>query len=437
MIDESTQCDDHAELALIGALAADPHAIAAVIDQLPGADFYHPNRGRVWDAARRLLADSGIISPGTLTRALSATGDLDPGTRTVLQHEMIRAFSGEHVQLAARYADVVADHARRRELAQAVKRAARIVVEHPGDPAAVAAAVSAEIEQATTVTEHRDGGTLTWPQLLDEFDAHQAPDVIRRGIETPWAELNEMLGDLRAGRMYVIGGQAGEGKSTVALNVAAHAAAGKESVLVFSKEMPTVDVTGRLIARAAEIDLRLINAQRLSDADRDRVARLRADTADYRLRVNADPVTMSAIKRISRRTHSRHGLDLLVVDYLQLMTGDQRARSREEEIARISSELKSLAMELSIAVVVPAQLNRAAATRPDQRPVKSDLRESGRIEQDADAVILLWRPPIQAEGDPMHGQPDPDHLVFIVDKNRHGPKGMVTLGWNGGYGVIS
>src|SRR5690606_29924553 len=127
--------------------------------------------------------------------------------------------------------------------------------------------------------------------------------------------------------------------------------------------------------------------------------------------------------------HHRTGLDLLVVDYLQLMTGTERGRSAEEEIANISTGLKQLAMELDVAVVVPAQLNRNHTSRPDQRPTKADLRGSGRIEQDSDVVILLWRPMVD-------GRPDAHQVVFIVDKNRHGPKGEIKLRWNGGYGVI-
>lgn len=436
LLDESVMRDDYAEYALIGALAADPHAIAGTIRSLSGADFYHPNRGKVWDAARALLDAAKAVTPPMIVRQLAATGDLDDGSRRVAEHEMIQALSGKDTGRAHLLAEQVAEWARRREIARAVKRASEHVTDHPGDAAAVTAAVQAELETlGSTTVDNRDRGTLDWSQLLAEFTHHHDPDQEFRGIETPWPELNEMLGDLHAGRMYVIGGSPGDGKSTAALNIAAHAAAGKESVLVFSKEMPTVDVTGRIVARGAEIDLRAINSRRLTARDRDAFQRLCHQTRDYQLRVNADPISMSGIKRIARRTHSKHGLDLLVVDYLQLMTGDERGRSAEEEIARISTELKTLALELGIAVVVPAQLNRNPSARQDQRPSKADLRQSGRIEQDADVVILLWRQPVRLPGsDDL--VPDPDYLTFIVDKNRHGPKGLIQLRWNGGYGAI-
>lgn len=435
ILDESKMRDDYAEHALMGALAADPHAIARTVASLPGADFYHPNRGRVWDAARALLSDGRAVTPPMLVRQLAASGELDAGTRQVAEREMVEALSGKDTVRAHLLAGQISEWARRREIARAVKRAAEHVSTHPGDAAAVTAAVQGELEALSSGREDRDRGTLDWSQLLAEFTHHHDPQRDVRGIETPWPELNEMLGDLHPGRMYVIGGSPGDGKSTAALNIAAHAAAGKESVLVFSKEMPTVDVTGRIVARIAEIDLRAINSRRLTARDRDAFETMRHTTRDYPLRVNADPISMSGIKRIARRTHSRHGLNLLIVDYLQLMTGDERGRSAEEEIARISSELKTLAMELGIAVVVPAQLNRNPAARTDQRPTKADLRQSGRIEQDADVVILLWRKPVEAPG-PNQGLPDPDYLTFIVDKNRHGPKGLIQLRWNGGYGAI-
>lgn len=434
MIDESQLRADDAERALIGALAADPYAIARVVHDLPGGDFYHFNRGRVWDAARVLLGDDQLVTPPTLLRRLGATDELDSGTRHVVQQEMVREFSMSEVGRVRQHADLVADMARRREWSQALKRAARAVMEHPGDSTVFGPLVQAEFDELTSQEASREVRTLSWSQLLDEFEEWHDPDVEQRGIETPWPELNELIGDLHGGRMYVIGGSPGDGKSTAALNIAAHAAAGKEAVLVFSKEMPTVDVTGRLVARGAEIDLRAINSRRLNSIDRAKVGRFRKQTGDYQLWVNADPIPISAVKRITRNFHTRHNVSLVVVDYLQLMTGDERGRSAEEEIARISTELKSLAMELGIAIVVPAQLNRNPSARMDQKPTKADLRQSGRIEQDADVVVLLWRQPIQ-DG-PDHGKPDPHYLTFVVDKNRHGPTGLVQLRWNGGYGLI-
>jgi replicative DNA helicase len=224
--------------------------------------------------------------------------------------------------------------------------------------------------------------------------------------------------------------------STVALNMAAYAAACGRSVLVFSKEMPTVDVTGRIVARGAEVNLAAINGRRLNDFDRARYRDFRKRTANYQLRVNADPVSITGVKQFARSLHHRGHLDLLIVDYLQLLNLDKAGRNAEEEIGRISKELKNLSMELGIPVVVPAQLNRNPSARADGRPTKADLRSSGQIEQDADVVILLWRRPIEVDPHTKAIGPDPHNLTLIVDKNRHGPKDEFQLRWNGGYGQV-
>jgi replicative DNA helicase len=228
--------------------------------------------------------------------------------------------------------------------------------------------------------------------------------------------------------MYVIGGSPGDGKSTAALNMAVHAAERNFQTLVFSAEMPTIDVFGRIVGRGAEVDLRDINQRKLDGQQMGAIRDYAKRAVNPPLRVNADNVSINGIKTLARAHHHRHGLDLLVVDYLQLISSDAPARSQEEEIGKISTALKRLSRELDCAVVVPAQLNRNPAARSDQRPTKSDLRGSGKIEQDADGVILLWHPQID-------GQPTGD-VVFILDKNRHGPRGEISLRWHGGYGAI-
>lgn len=431
ILDETTLQSPEAEAALLGTAAFHPEAVAAVLAALPGRDFYGGARGTVWEALRALSGDRRPIGPVAVARHLRDTGQLNDATRAVIHTAMADEQPAHH---APEHARVVADLARRRELVRAVKRAYTTVRDHPGDHSEILAAVRAVFDDLDS-GEQRLGGTKTWPELLDEFNEAHAPDARHFGLPTPWAELDDLLGGLFGGRMYVIGGAAGEGKSTAAINIAAYAAQASHAVLVFSKEMPTLDVTGRIVAYEADINLAAINSRRLKDVDRERVGELRRKTTHWRLRVNSDPLTITDVKYHARALHHRGHLDLLVVDYLQLMSIDKPGRNREEEIARISTELKNLAMELAVPVVVPAQLNRAPNARSDMRPTKGDLRESGRIEQDADVVILLWRKPIT---DPHAGdtRPDPHHITFIVDKNRHGPKGEMELRWNGGYGRI-
>lgn len=430
-LDETQLWSEHAELTVIGSVFFHADTLASTLASLSGADFYDLPRGQVWDVCRARSADRKSVDPVGVARQLAAEDLWHSAQKRVVQVEMNNATSA---LAAMQQAKVVADLARRRELFRAVKQAASIVVRHDGDHSEVLAAVRAKFDALGEQVEHT-GGTLTWSQLLDEFEDAHDPDAEFAGIDTAWPELNEYIGGLFGGRMYTVGGAPGDGKSTVALNIASYAAVGGKQVLVFSKEMPTLDVTARFVARGAEIDLRTLNSRRMNDFDRARYREFRKRTGEIPLRVNAEPVSIVGVQQLARAQHHRRGLDLLVVDYLQLMTGDVRGRSAEEEIAQVSTALKKLAMELDCAVVVPAQLNRNHTARADQRPTKADLRGSGRIEQDSDVVILLWRAPIPTPG-PDQGKPDPHNLTFIIDKNRHGPKGEITLRWNGAYGQV-
>jgi replicative DNA helicase len=431
LLDEHELRDDAAERGLLGAVALAPDALAGVLAALPAGDFYNPHRAAVWRALRARSADRRSLNPAAVARDLAQAGRLNAATQAVITTEMSNA---QPAHYAPEWAKTVADLARRREYARAIKRAAATLRDHPGDHSETLAAVRSVFDELDA-DEARLGGTRTWIDLLDEFEAEHDPTAERSCILTPWPDLDELIGGLFPGRVYVIGGLTGDGKSTTAINIAAHAAQLGHAPLIFSKEMPTVDVTGRLIANGAEINLAKINSRHLDDFDRVKVRDFGKRTSGWRLRVNADPIGITGVKHISRALHHRGQLDLLVVDYLQLMNSDERGRSREEEIAKISTALKNIAMELMVPVVVPAQLNRGPTARPGGRPTKSDYRESGRIEQDADVGILLWRKPVE-DGPDGEVRPDPHHLTIIVDKNRHGPTGEVELRWNGGYGRV-
>lgn len=427
---ETTELDirsDPAELALLGAVAFHADALATVLADLPGTDFYDPHRGTVWDTCRNLSADRQPVDPVTIARTLKAAGNWNVATQRVLTVDMTDAHPAIH---ASRHADTVTDLARRRELLRAVNRARAVAIDHPGDTSEALAAARAVLDDLDRDTPERTvGGTLTWPQLVDEFEAAHAPGATTPGIPSPWYELDEFTGGLHAGRMYTVGGRPGSGKSTAALNIAEHAATeSSRNVLIFSKEMPTLDVTGRFIARGAQVELRAINHRAIDDLQMARIRQYLQRVGTPHLHVNASPVNLSGIKTLTRAHHHRHGLDVLVVDYLQLVHTDAPGRTREQEVGRVSRELKALAMELGIVVVVPAQLNRGPAGRADARPTMSDLRDSGQIEQDSDAVILLWHQ--------LHDGHPTGEVTLIVDKNRHGPRGEIGLRWHGGYGAI-
>lgn len=415
-----------AEIALMGAVGHQPDAVAAVLAGLPGGDFYRPARGAVWDVCRALSADRRPVDPVAVARRVSADGGLTAAVRHILAVEMTGG--GDGVLHAAAHASVVADLARRRELLQVVNRVRSVVTDHPGDTPEVLARVRELFDGVETPSEDPTG-PKGWDSLVDEFERVHTAGA-QPGVPSPWPELDQVIGGLFPGRVYVVGGRPGLGKTTTALIIAMHAATehGKR-VLVVSKEMPSVDVTGRLLARGAEVPLMEINARRLSDTAMARIRRYVDRVGSPAITVDDRSRNLSGIIASARSHHHRHGLDVLVVDYLQLVRTDTVSRTREQEVSEVSRQLKALALELGLVVVVPAQLNRGSLQRADPRPAMSDLRDSGQIEQDADAVILLHRP-LGPEGDPT------GRILMIVDKNRYGPTAEVSLRWRGGYGAI-
>jgi len=429
--DEITELElrsEPAEVALIGAVAHYPDACAHVLAALPGADFYRPSRGVVWDTYRELSEQRRPIDPVTVATHLDAAGELNPAVRRVITVEMSNPGPVAHVGV---YADQVADLARRRELLQAVNRARALAGAPGGSTSEALAAVRAVFD---TLDRSAAGGgwsgTLDWTGMIDQFRAAHHPDAVKASIPTPWWELDEVIGGLFGGRVYVIGGRPGSGKSTAALVAAMHAAAeSHRPTLVISKEMPAVDVTGRILARGAEVPLNEINFRRVSDRSMARIEDYVKRVGDTPIWVDDRPRTLSGIVALARAHHHHHGLEVLVVDYLQLVPTDRAGRNREQEIAEVSRALKALAMELDVAVLLPAQLNRGSTQRADPRPVVSDLRDSGQIEQDADVVILLHQPT-----DP-DGMPT-GKIDLIVGKNRHGATATISLRWQGGFGAI-
>jgi replicative DNA helicase len=415
-----------AEKALIGAAGFYPDAIANVIAELPAADFYDPHRAAVWEACRALTAEHQPLTPAAVIKHLNAAKQWTTAVQRVVTVEMATSAPASH---ARAHADAVTDLARRRELMRALKRAHSVIVEHPGEASDLLAAVRAQFDGVDS-GQTDAGGPLAWDQLVDEFEHVHAPGGSRPGIPSPWWELDDVLGGLFGGRVYVFGGRPGQGKSTAALNVAMHAAAesGKQA-LVISKEMPSVDVTGRILAAGAQVPLQEINARKLTDESMARIREYVKRVGRPPITVEARPRTLAGIKTLARAHHHRKGLDVLVVDYLQLVRTDTPSRSREQEVAEVSRQLKELALELDCVVVLPAQLNRESTKRTDPRPTMADLRDSGQIEQDADAIVLLHRERNEV-GEPT-GQ-----ILFIVDKNRHGPTAEISLRWHGGYGAI-
>jgi replicative DNA helicase len=265
---------------------------------------------------------------------------------------------------------------------------------------------------------------------LDEMEAIESRGAGLSGVPTGFADLDEVTNGLHPGQMVIIAARPAVGKSTLALDFARSASIknGLTSV-IFSLEMSQIEITMRLLSAEASIPLSHIRGGRMSDQDWNRVSAKMGQVSDAPLFIDDSPnLTIMEIRAKARRLKQRHDLKLVIIDYIQLMTSGRKVESRQLEVSEFSRQLKLLAKELDVPVVALSQLNRGPEQRTDKRPMLSDLRESGSLEQDADLVILLNRPDLYDRDSDRAGEAD-----FDVAKHRNGPTKMITVAFQGHY----
>jgi replicative DNA helicase len=265
---------------------------------------------------------------------------------------------------------------------------------------------------------------------LDEMEAIESRGAGLSGVPTGFADLDELTNGLHPGQMVIIAARPAVGKSTLALDFARSASIrnGLTSV-IFSLEMSQIEITMRLLSAEASIPLSHIRGGRMSDQDWNRVSAKMGQVSDAPLFIDDSPnLTMMEIRAKARRLKQRHDLKLVIIDYIQLMTSGKKVESRQLEVSEFSRQLKLLAKELDVPVVALSQLNRGPEQRTDKRPMLSDLRESGSLEQDSDVVILLNRPDLYDRDSDRAGEAD-----FDVAKHRNGPTKLITVAFQGHY----
>ena len=246
----------------------------------------------------------------------------------------------------------------------------------------------------------------------------------RSGVPTGIFQLDDITNGLHPGQMIIIAARPGVGKSTLALDIMRNASIKNDlTSIMFSLEMGRNELTMRLLSAEAQIRLADMRGGKMDDADWGKLVRRMSEIADAPLYIDDSPnVTMMEIRAKARRLKQQKSLDLIVVDYLQLMTSGKKVESRQQEVAEFSRQLKLLAKELEVPVIAVSQLNRGPEQRNDKRPQVSDLRESGSLEQDADIVLLLHRPEMFDPNDVHAGEAE-----IIIGKHRGGPTGKVEV----------
>ncbi|RME73541.1 MAG: replicative DNA helicase [Chloroflexi bacterium] len=413
-----------AEEAVLGSLLIDPDAIIRIATFLTPDDFFVERNGWIYAAIRDLHERREPADLVTLTDELERRGQLDEIGGPAYLTGLINATpTSIHVEY---YARIVERTAVLRRLIRAAGDIARLAYQDTDD---VEAVVDRAEEIIFNVAARRvDQDLRPIRQVIDKFydrieylHEHRGELI---GVPTGLIDLDKILGGLQRSDMIVMAGRPGMGKTSLALSIALQAARRHQKrIAIFSLEMSDEQLVQRLVSAETGIDSQRI---RLGDIREDEWPTFMQATsllANTQIFIDDTPaITAFDLRTKARRLHAEHGLDLVIVDYLQLMSGDTRSENRQQEISFISRSIKSLARELNVPVLALSQLSRQVESRHDKRPMLSDLRESGSIEQDADVVLFIYRDEVY--------NPDTEHpniAEIIVAKHRSGPTGKLQV----------
>lgn len=422
--DRTPPHDLDAERAVLGGMLLSKDAITEVADILTPGDYFRSVHATIHDAICDLYAANEPATAISVAAHLADTGQLAKVGGAPYLHDCINA-----APLAAQagyYARIVADRAARRRLIEAATAALRLGYTTDGrDADDLIDAAQQAMYDLTTARRAGDWSQLVdlFQPALDSIEAAAATDG-PRGIPTGFTDLDRLLGGLLPGQMVVVAGRPGQGKSTLAADVARHAAikSGLPSV-IFSLEMSKMQIVMRIMAAEARIPLNTLKTGKLTDDDWTRLARRMGEIETAPLFIDDTPnMTLMEIRAKARRLKQRHDLKLIVIDYLGLMTSPKRVESRQQEVADLSRGLKLLAKEVDCPVIAVHQVNRENEKRQDKRPQLSDLRDSGSVEQDSDVVIFVHRDDYYDKESPRAGEAD-----VIVAKHRDGATDTVTV----------
>ena len=409
-----------AEQSVLGGMLLSKDAIADVVEVLRPDDFYRPAHQTVYDCILDLYGRGEPADAVTVSAELQRRGELIRLGGAPYLHTLIATVPT--AANAAYYAEIVAEKAILRRLVEAGTRIVQLG--YHGDQGAEvndvvdrAQAAIYEVTERSTSEDYVALEELLQP-TMDEIDAIASRGGVALGVPTGFVDLDAATNGLHPGQMIVVAARPGLGKSTLGLDFARSCSVkhGLTSA-VFSLEMSKSEIVMRLLSAEARIRLADMRAGRMSDDDWTRMARRMSEISEAPLFVDDSPnLTLMEIRAKARRLKQRNDLKLVILDYLQLMTSGRKVESRQQEVSEFSRQIKLLAKELEVPVVAISQLNRGPEQRTDKRPMLSDLRESGSIEQDADMVILLHRPDAFERDDPRAGEAD-----LILAKHRNGP----------------
>ena len=420
-----------AERSVLGALLLDKDQIGVVVGKLEADDFYLDAHADLFRAMLSLFSQGTPIDTLTLADELERRGALlRVGGLEVLTSLAASVPTAANVEY---YAKIVSDHSLKRRLISAGGRLADLGFDDALDaqPAIEEAerTVFAVADRGRVKSDFESIGVRlpqTWELLQRAYDQRSKRAVT--GVASGFGELDALTSGFQRSELIVVAARPGVGKTSFALNVARHAAVQRGHVVgLFSLEMARDALVQRMLCSEAGVDAYRLRTGQLADDSWQRIAEAMDNLSRAAIFIDDTPaISVIEMRAKARRLRALAPVDLLIVDYLQLMRSSTRSDSRAQEVSEISAGLKSLARELDVPVLAVSQLNRESERRTDRRPQLSDLRDSGSIEQDSDIVMFLYRPGMHEEGK------DPGITELDIAKNRNGPVRRISLFFNAG-----
>ena len=422
--------DLEAEQAVIGSMLTDSDAIVSSIEILKPEDFYRADNKIIYEAMLNLYNRSEPIDIITVKAELESMGRFEQvGGLEYLAELPDKVPTTANVQ---KYIKIVEEKARLRDLI----KTANDIIELGYDPTEDVDDIMEGVEKKVfnlTQGKNQKGYSPIKDILVDSFT--QLEELYNRkqhitGVPSGFSDLDYRTAGFHGSELILVAARPAMGKSAFALNIATNAAVRADvPVAIFNLEMSKEQLVNRILCSEAMVDSNKVRTGKLEEEDWAKLAEAIGPLSAANIYIDDTPgITIAELRSKCRRYKQIHGLDLIIIDYLQLMSGGKRSESRQQEISEISRSLKALAREMNAPVIALSQLSRRVEERKPAKPMLSDLRESGSIEQDADVVMFIYRDEYYNEDSEKKGIAE-----IIVDKQRNGSTGSVELVWLGQY----
>ena len=419
-----------AEQSVLGAMLESKEAIANVIEIVQPEDFYKPAHTEIYETILSLFGRGEPVDAITVADELGRRGSLENIGGKPYITGLLEAYPT--ASSAGQYARIVEEHALLRRLIDAGNQIQEIGFAIPED---VDEAVDEAEELVFNVGEKRLRDDITpikplLSQSMEHIEILSEGDGGLTGVGSGFADLDEMTTGFQPGNMVILAARPSMGKSAMLSDFALHAAMRQNiPVVIFNLEMSKLELTQRFLASEARVDSQRLRKGTLQEQDWTKLSSALGRLSEAPIFIDDSPmVNLMEMRAKCRRLKSKHGLGLIIIDYLQLMQSPKKSENRQQEVSEISRHLKILAKELAIPVICASQLNRGVEYRADKRPFLGDLRESGSLEQDADVVMFIYRDEVYNPDTDRRGEAE-----LIVAKHRNGPTGMVNLAFMNQY----